>query len=140
MNAFIYREKESDQGTEGFLSIPGIGFSCFTLELPWRENRTNMSRVPNGTYKAKIVQSRRFGRVYLVLEVPNRSAILTHAGNFAGDSTKGYKTHSHGCILLGKARGKIGGQVAVLSSRLAMYDFIKRTKGKELKVEIRGAV
>lgn len=140
MNVFIWRERTSDQGTEGFLSIPQIGFSCFTLELPWRDNKRSMSCVPKGTYPAKIVQSPRFGRVYLVFEVPDRSAILKHAGNFAGNTDKGFKTHSHGCILLGKHRGKINGQVAILSSRLALYNMMKATAGKDLKTIIGGNV
>ena len=58
-------------------------FKCFTLELPDLGNQTNISCIPDGTYKAK----KRFspGKQYEVIEyidAPNRTYIQIHKGNF----------------------------------------------------------
>lgn len=140
MYAILFRQRSTDQGTEGIFSIPEVGFSCYSIELPWRENKQNVSCIPQGEYDAKVIKSQKFGEVYLVLEVPDRGGILKHSGNFAGDTKKGLKTHSRGCILLGKFRGKIKGQAAVLYSKPTMYKMMKLTANKPLKVIIRGVV
>jgi len=96
--AELFRLRRSDQGTEGiFVSTT---FSCKTLELPWRNNENQISCIPPGTYNVEIRRSNKFGKTYWVKEVPNRSYILIHSGNYAGDKTKGFKTHVQGCIYL----------------------------------------
>jgi len=50
INIYLTRLRQSDQGTEGILTVPELGFACFTLELPWRGNRPNVSCIPPGTY------------------------------------------------------------------------------------------
>lgn len=140
MYAIIFRQMTSDQGTEGIISIPLVGFTSFCIELPWKENQRNVSCIPSGDYKAIAVQSPRFGHVYLLQDVPNRGGILIHSGNFAGDESLGFKTHSRGCILPGKMRGEIRSQKAVLYSRPTLYNMMKATEGKDLKFIIRGVV
>lgn len=119
---FLFRYLTSDQGTEGVLTTEG--FFCKTLELPWRNNKRNVSCIPDGEYKVAIRQSPRFGTVYHVKEVTGRTYILIHSGNFAGDKSKGYKTHVNGCILLGKKHGFLGEQRAVLNSRITIRKFM----------------
>jgi hypothetical protein len=119
---FLFRYLNSDQGTEGVLTTEG--FFCKTLELPWRNNKRNVSCIPDGEYKVAIRQSPRFGTVYHVKEVTGRTYILIHSGNFAGDKSKGYKTHVNGCILLGKKHGFLGEQRAVLNSRITIRKFM----------------
>ena len=58
--------------------------------------------------------------MYEVKDVPGRTAILIHAGNFAGDTTRGLRSDVQGCILLGMGRGEIEGQPAVTLSRAAL--------------------
>ena len=118
----LYRSRRSDQGTEGFL-IAGE-FTCFTLELPWKDNTPNISCIPKGEYEVGIRTSPRYGKIYHVREVENRSWILIHSGNFAGDESKGYKTHVKGCILLGKYHGILENQRAVLCSRPTIRSFM----------------
>lgn len=118
----LYRLRESDQGTEGILI--GSKFNCYTLELPWRNNRQNISCIPVGEYPVVIRVSPKFGRVYHVQKVPNRSYILIHSGNLAGDVSKGYKSNVYGCILLGQKRGTLYGQLAVLNSRITVKRFM----------------
>lgn len=120
--AVLVRAPGRDQGTLGVLLAPG-GFRCHVMELPDRDNRSNISRIPPGEYSVTWHTSPKFGQCYWVRGVPGRSAILIHPGNLAGDVAKGFKTHSWGCILLGKYRGQLNGQAAVLSSRPAVRGF-----------------
>ena len=68
-------------------------FQCFTLELPWLDNKQNVSCVTAGTYDAIKYSSPQHGEVILLLEVQNRSFIEMHAGNFTRQIL--------GCILVG---------------------------------------
>lgn len=133
----IYRLRRSDQGTEGLI-VAG-GFHRRTLELPWRDNRSNISCIPPGEYHVEIRLSNKYGRVYWVRHVPNRTYILIHSGNYAGDKSKGFKSHVMGCILLGKKSGFLGGQVAVLNSRVAVREFMNEMNYEPFKLRIQEA-
>jgi hypothetical protein len=126
--------KRSDHGTEGLLLT--AGFNCCTLELPWRENQRSISCIPAGEYIVKIRQSPRYGTIYHVKDVPNRSYILIHAGNWAGDTEKGLKTHVNGCILLGKKHGFLLEQRAVLNSRITVREFMNYMNLEDFKLRI----
>ena len=130
----LCRLKRSDQGTRGMLFADG--FSCHTLELPWRKNKRNISCIPAGDYEVKIRISPKYGEIYWVTNVPNRSFILIHSGNWAGDRTKGYKTHVNGCIALGQKRGLLAGQWAVLNSRITVRRFMEEMDNKPFTLKI----
>jgi hypothetical protein len=66
----------------------------YSLELPDIDNQRRISRIPSGTYKASKHVSPRHGRSLWIREVPNRSEILIHSGNFHYQIL--------GCILIGK--------------------------------------
>jgi hypothetical protein len=75
--------------------------SVFTLELPWLDNQTNLSCIPEGVYKTVLAWSNRYQKIMpRLLNVPDRDGILVHAGNTIHDT--------HGCILVGMGR-KPGG-------------------------------
>jgi hypothetical protein len=131
---FLWRLKRHDQGTEGFLFTDN--FSCHTLELPWRDNQRSISCIPAGTYEVKIRVSPRYGEIYWVTEVENRTYILIHSGNYAGDTKKGYKTHVNGCILLGKKMGFLGEQRAILNSRITVRKFMNHMKMDKFEMTI----
>ena len=133
----IFRLKRSDQGTEGLLVSED--FNCRTLELPWRNNRRQISCIPPGIYDVEIRLSNKYGRIYWVREVPNRTYILIHSGNYAGDKSKGLKSHVMGCILLGKKSGRLGGQAAVLNSRIAVRNFMEELEYEPFKLRIQEA-
>ncbi len=81
----------------GNLTIQSNGnevFTCHTLELGWKENQQNISCIPEGTYKVKKRSSEKYKDHFHILNVPNRSMILIHVGN--------YYTNTHGCILPGE--------------------------------------
>lgn len=134
----LQRDSSSDEGTFGVLTLPG-GWSCHTLELPWRENARQISCIPAGSYKTVLHRSPKFGLVYWVQEVPNRSGILIHAGNLAGDRSKGLRSDVEGCILVGKTRGRLSGQAAVLSSKVALGEFMKNMNRRSVVLEVRDA-
>jgi hypothetical protein len=130
----IARTARSDQGTEGIL-LAG-DYNCKTLELPWRDNQRQISCIPPGEYDVELRLSNKYGRVYWVRHVPNRSYILIHSGNYAGDKEKGFKTHVMGCILLGKVHGYLAGQRAVLNSRLTVRRFMREMDYQNFKLQI----
>lgn len=137
-NVHIFRSKPTIYGTEGFLYT--ANFSCYTLELPWKDNQPNISCIPKGEYEVVVRNSPRFGKVYHVTEVKNRQHILIHAGNLAGDESKGLKTHVKGCILLGKYRGILEKQRAVLCSRPTVRAFMNALANNPFKLSIYDAL
>ena len=120
--ARLVRISETDAGTFGMLVTDGGWW--YALELPWRQNRRNVSRIPSGEYGCEWTYSPTFRKhLYLVSPVRNRSGIRIHAGNWAGDAAKGLRTHVQGCILLGQRTGLLQGQPAVLGSQDALTQF-----------------
>lgn len=70
-------------------------FSCFTLELPWKDNKTEISCIPAGKYKVSRRYSSKYGDHLQVLDVKDRTYILIHSGNYYSDIL--------GCILVGSS-------------------------------------
>jgi len=137
-NVAILRTKTGDNGTFGRLYTDNE-FTCHTLELPWHKNKTNISCIPPGEYEAQYLEQSRSGkyhRVYHVTGVLSRVGILIHAGNYAGDTSKGLQTHSKGCILVGKHTGFLGEQKAVLSSRTALSALTEALNNEAFKLTI----
>ena len=122
MKIHLCRYESTDHGTFGRIQIDNKYFH--TLELPWLNNQQSISWVPNGEYECELYPSSRFGNVYLLHNVPDRSGVLIHQGNFGGNKSKGLKSDIEGCILLGKSRGVINGQKCVLNSRIAVKEFM----------------
>lgn len=85
---------------------------CVTLEDPWNFNNTGVSCVPRRTYSVVPWNSAKFPNTFNLVDVPNRSAILIHAGNTA-DNTEG-------CILVGEMYGTLNNKIAVLNSAKAL--------------------
>lgn len=123
MDIYLRRFQTGDDGTFGKLTAPD--FCCFSAEPPWRNNAANISCILPGEYYGSKIISARFGTVLLIHNVPNRSTVLIHTGNLAGSEAKGFRTHSHGCILVGQKFGHLGGQRAVLCSRPAMTALLR---------------
>lgn len=124
----LQRDPSTDSGTYGKITLPD-GSSLETLELGWRNNKPRSSCIPAGTYPVRIKQSRKFGRVYRLDNVPGRSEILIHAGNTAGNTDRGETSDVLGCILLGTNRFKKGRQPAVGNSRDAVKQFMTKMGG-----------
>uniref|UniRef100_A0A6M3L0K4 DUF5675 domain-containing protein n=1 Tax=viral metagenome TaxID=1070528 RepID=A0A6M3L0K4_9ZZZZ len=133
----LTRLETSDQGTFGIINGPD-GFICHVGEPPWRDNETNISCIPEGKYIVKIVRSNKFGTTYWVTNVQKRTGILQHSGNFCGDRSLGFKSHTYGCQLFGKFRGKIEGQEAVLASRIALEKFKRLMNYQDYTLIVQG--
>ncbi|SMG51628.1 DUF5675 family protein [Sphingobacterium psychroaquaticum] len=101
-------------GTNGELFVDST-FVCYTIELPWLDNKRSISCIPEGRYLLAKRYSKRFAWHVWVQDVPGRSGILFHPANTASKELRG-------CIapvtlLLGLGRGS--------SSRAAFRKFRK---------------
>ena len=78
-----------------------VDFECFTLELPWKDNKSRVSCIPKGTYKAvKMNHSPAFGYPHIwIQDVPNRYGIKIHRANKV--------EHLKGCIGVGKTQADL---------------------------------
>lgn len=86
----------------------GLPVLC-TLENPWLDNEVGISCIPTGEYSCKKVNSPKYGEVFEVKDVENRTHILIHAGNT--------EKHTRGCILVGEKFGFLDSVPAVLNSK-----------------------
>jgi len=118
----LKRFDSSDQGTFGRLTTNG--FSCFTGELPWRDNQAGVSCIPAGSYRVIWAWSPHLGKTtYRLLDIPGRAGVLIHSSNLMGDRAMGFKAQLLGCIALGEKLGVMEGQKALLLSRPAVRLF-----------------
>ena len=99
MKAILSRIHHESKQTRGKLELFNEDgnkiFSCLTLELPWRNNERMVSCIPLGTYDVIPRTSAKFKNHLYVTDVPNRSFILIHQGNYHSDIL--------GCILVGSS-------------------------------------
>ena len=58
-------------------------FLCHTIELPWRNNKRNLSCIPEGRYEIVSRYSKRFKNHLWIKGVKNRRLILIHPANNA---------------------------------------------------------
>ena len=89
-----------DYQTPGLLTVFSSGqmlYQCKTLELPYKNNKPDVSCIPEGVYTVKKI-TRPDGRPGLhIQDVPGRTKILIHTGNYAA----GDHPDILGCILVG---------------------------------------
>jgi hypothetical protein len=146
MNRLILkRGGSSPQGTFGRLVLPN-GDEIRTTELPWRDNARSKSCIPSGVYHVRYLAKSASGKyrdVYHVEGVDDRSGILIHSGNFAGDRELNYRSHSWGCILpalrVGYLKtGKEKYQRAGLASRSALRRLHEAVERNDFELEVIG--
>lgn len=131
--AHLQRLETGPEGTFGALSLDGI--LLVTGELPWADNAPGVSRIPVGRYALKWLHSPKFGRhVYHLQDVPGRTVIEVHPGNFC--AAPPLKSNTDGCILLGIRRGILDGQAAVMESRDAVTEFEAYLAGENAEIVI----
>ena len=130
----ITRYQEERKQTLGSLIVKDcdneVIFECFTLELPDRGNENEISRIPAGDYLAVKHESPKFGDTMWLQDVPNRSEILIHAGNFYDDTL--------GCILVGESITDIDGDGVrdVTNSRKTLENLLNLIKKDIITVHI----
>lgn len=108
-------------GTAGVLKYKNFPI-CVTLEPEWADNRNASngvqgSCIPAGTYICKRVKSPKYGNVFEITSVTNRSHILIHWGN--------NEYNSDGCLLLGEMFEPVNGRNAIQMSKVAFNQFMK---------------
>lgn len=91
MTIRMYTES-GPEATTGYMLMPD-GEQLNTLEPPWKNNKRNISCIPQGQYRIKRDKTGRH-QWFSVQDVPDRFAIELHEGH--------HVNHSDGCILLSK--------------------------------------
>lgn len=76
------------RATNGILLLAGKRV-CYTIELPWKNNKCLVSCIPEGRYEIRKRYSPRFGWHLLLVNVPARQCILLHPANDALKELKG---------------------------------------------------
>lgn len=75
-------------GTNGKLKLKGR-LICYTIELPWRDNTSRVSCIPEGKYELRKRYSQRHGWHLEIVGVRHRNHILFHTANYALKELKG---------------------------------------------------
>jgi hypothetical protein len=99
MDLIISRDYQPNE-TQGGIFVLEKGrilFNCLSLELPEKGNQQNVSCILPGSYPTKKVKDRTGKTVFLLSDVPGRTGVEMHIGNFAA----GLKVDTQGCILPG---------------------------------------
>ena len=89
-------------GTPGQILSQG-SLLTYSIELPWKNNHTQVSCIPEGRYQIMQRFNKHFGQHFQVMDVPGRKDICIHPANDAIRELKG-------CIapvskLIGEDRG-----------------------------------
>jgi hypothetical protein len=120
----------TDKSTVGELWIDGA-FFCFTLEPTCRDKKSEHPAIPAKRYLINTQYSNRFGRqMPHIANVPDRTDILIHWGNFPTDT--------EGCILVGETKGPdfIGSSRSTFDKLWTLVQ--ERTKDKLLFITVLG--
>jgi len=139
MKATIQREHYTDKQVTGTLKLfDGRKqiFTCKTLELPWRDNESNISCIPTGKYDAVKRVSDKYKHSYHVKspgddQVAGRAWILIHPGN--------YFTDIRGCILIGREHTDINSdKYKDVTSSTSTVKRLLKLAGRNLQLQIKG--
>lgn len=103
----LVRTVTGKEGTFGVLH-DGAYPLCVTCEDPWNDNKEGESCIPAGTYNVTPHNGTKYKGVWILNDVPGRSAILIHHGNTIRDT--------RGCILTGQRFGVWRSLPAVMNS------------------------
>lgn len=127
--AVLVRTERASDSTRGDL-FAGRG-RFVVIERAWHDNQRNISCIPCGQYQVSFLErsaSGRYKRCWHVKNVPGRSGILIHNGNLV--------RHSLGCLIVGKRRGRLGGEIATLNSRSALRELAEVMQRRDFKLTI----
>ena len=125
----LKRSYMTNDVTLGMLQIDCVDHDpIYTLENPWVNNQTSVSCIPKGSYKCAPYSSAKYPDVYEVLNVPDRTYILFHWGN--------YERNTRGCILLGLGSAMMSGEPAIQSSRNGVEYFKELIGDNEFTLNI----
>jgi hypothetical protein len=110
----------------GKMEIDGLPF--YTIERPWLNNEPYISCIPEGDYFCKTHNGNKFKNVWEIEDVPGRTHILLHQGNFVEDVV--------GCIAVGLSVSD--DSFMVKDSRLA-FDSLRKMLPETFTLQIESA-
>ncbi len=101
----ILRSKDNAIETKGFITVGE--WICKSLELPWKNNQSKISSIPDGKYDwVKVGATKAIPYPHIsILNVPGRLGVCIHYGNFA----TGKKIDIEGCVIVGTSFSDIDG-------------------------------
>lgn len=137
MNLALTTKSIDSLATQGELDIDRV-FECYTLELPYVDGSVG-SAIPEGTFPVVLQPSPKFMRSFdpwvkqfaeqmpHIIDIPGRSLIMFHWGNFAGDlpgTPEIEHSNTEGCILVGRSEG----EDFLRESRIAFESFFGKIR------------
>ena len=117
MRFTLVRDYEVDC-TDGELFDATGKHLAWTIELPWKENKHQISCIPEGEYKYHKKFSQHLGWVLELEKVPDRSLIYMHSGNTVLDLL--------GCIAPGSKQGTLNVKGRIYPAVLNSKDTMKK--------------
>jgi len=108
-------------GREKLFEFNTIELPLFTV--PLKPNTVCTNCIPEGNYKVTKIYSPTKGKCFMVHDVPGRTAILIHKGNYA----TGKKVDTQGCILVGDGFEDINndGNLDVINSTVTLSKLLE---------------
>jgi hypothetical protein len=118
-----YQENETLGNAEIYDDNENIIFNFHTIELPNKNNQQKISCIPERAYEVNKIISPTKGHCFLLKDVPGRSAVEIHIGNYAA----GKKVDTEGCILPGMGFEDLNndGNLDVVHSTVAMEKLLE---------------
>lgn len=116
----LKRISSDRNSTYGVLIDNTIPFAV-TLEPSWNNNKSYESCIPAGIYSCKRIISTKFGNTFAITNVPDRTNIRFHKGNFQSDT--------EGCILIAEQFEQLGDKTAILQSKKGFDEFMDKLIG-----------
>ena len=112
----LVRYGSTPHGTFGKMTHEPSGWSCYTVERPWEQNKPAISCIPAGLYGLTLGTYHKHDYpAYELRLVPGRANIKIHIANVAGEL--------EGCIAPGKELGCLHGW-AVIASKVAFDELM----------------
>jgi len=124
MKLKLFRIYKNDKCTSGMLYVILFGIvlaKFYTLEKPWKDNKTFTSCIYPGLFKVIPFSGAKFKKVFEVSGVEGRSVILFHPAN--------HVVELKGCIAIGNKFSCDDGEYSVWESRDAMDKLRKLING-----------
>jgi len=123
----LKRISSTKHGTFGVL-LDGDTQFAVTVEPPWKDNTPFISCIPAGWYICERHQSPKYGDTFLITNVPKRTFIVFHKGNWGAPHSL-EKSDTEGCIVVAEQFENLDGVPAVRSSWKGFKEFLQRTNG-----------
>ena len=95
----------------------------YSIELPWKDNHTRVSCIPEGKYELIKRWTSKFGRHLQVVDVPGREYILIHPANEALQELKGCIAPES--VITGAGKG-IRSRMALETLTSLVYGYLDR--------------